>query len=102
MTEGSIDDGRFASIVSSTHGVRSDICTSNWAADLQTISRSVFGARRGFDLSSTPRSMADIMVSINGVPNSAWTWDSLRNVVLFTAPPPPGAMVSVDYRTACF
>ena len=104
ITEGSVDDGRFNALITSTGGVRSDICTQNWAMDLQTISRSVFGARRAFQLTSTARGPADITVSINGsvVPASAWRFDPVTNAVVFTVAPAPGARIDVSYRTACF
>jgi Abnormal spindle-like microcephaly-assoc'd, ASPM-SPD-2-Hydin len=103
-TEGSVDDGRFSALINATNGVRADICTQNWAMDLETISRNVFGARRSFDLASTPRTTNDITVTLNGMvlPNTAWSWDTTRNTIVFTSAPAPGAMITVDYRTACF
>ena len=104
FTEGALDDGRFAAAISSTGGVRSDICTLDWATDLQAISRSVFGARRTFELGSTARGPGDITVSIGGValPSTAWRYDSVNNAVVLDAAPAPGAVITVDYRTACF
>lgn len=102
-TEGLVDDGRFTAIVTQTNGVKADICTADWASDLQAISASVFGARAGFELINTPRSTGDITVTIDGQPvTTGWTWDTARNLVVFTTPPAPGAMVNISYRTACF
>ena len=69
----------------------SDICTQDWAMDLQTISRSVFGARRSFELSSVARSSADITVTRRRrrrTPSSALapTTRATNAVVLNTAP----------------
>ena len=104
ITEGAVDDSRFNSAITSTGGVKSDICTQDWAMDLQTISRSVFGARRSFELTSTARGPADVSVSINGimVPASGWHFDPVTNSVVFTVAPSPGASIDVSYRTACF
>lgn len=103
-TEGQVDDGRFHTLVSQTNGVQTTICTQDWATDLQSISRSVFGERRTFELSGTPRSAAGIVVTVDGVvvPASSWTFDPANNAVVFTQPPNPGAAISLDYRTACF
>lgn len=102
VTEGLVDDGRFHSIVTQTGGVQSDICTANWAMDLETISRSVFGARRSFELSGTPRAAAGISVTVDGVPTTAWTLDTVNNAVILQSAPPPGAVIAIDYLTACF
>jgi hypothetical protein len=102
VTEGSIDDGRYAAAIAGTNGVRSDICTTTWADDLRNISRSIFGARRRFELSGTVRGAADLTVSVDGAPSTGWTYSSSTNAVVFNTPPPPGARVDITYRTACF
>jgi hypothetical protein len=104
ITEGAVDTGRFGSIISATGGVTSDICTLNWAMDLQTISRSVFGARRSFELSSVARGVADITVSVDGValPTTGWHFDGANNAVVLDVAPAAGAVVNIGYRTACF
>jgi hypothetical protein len=101
FTEG-LDDGRYATAVSLTGGVQSDICTQNWANDLQAISRSVFGSQRNFELTGSARGPPDLTVTVDGVPTTAWTWDAARNSVVFTTPPLSGANIVVTYRTACF
>jgi hypothetical protein len=104
ITEGAVDNGRYASAITGTGGVQSDICTLDWATDLQAISRSVFGARRSFELGSTARGPGDITVSIGGValPSTAWRYDAANNAVVLDAAPAPGSVLTVDYRTACF
>ncbi|MDP3153126.1 MAG: choice-of-anchor D domain-containing protein [Archangium sp.] len=103
FTEGTVDPSRFQAAITSTGGVRSDICTQDWATDLQTISRSVFGARRVFELTSTARG-TDMAVTVDGVllPGSGWRFDSISNAVVLDTAPPPGAVIGVSYRTACF
>lgn len=104
FTEGTVDPSRFEAAINQTGGVKSDICTLDWATDLQNISRNVFGARRNFELSGSARSAADIAVSINGtpIPASAWRYDAANNAVVFNSPPSPGSTIDVSYRTACF
>ncbi len=102
MTEGAIDDGRFTSAANATGGVLADICTSNWAMELETISRSVFGARRNFELTGTPRGAAEVTVLVDGVRTTAWVLDPARNAVVLTTAPAPGSVISIDYRTACY
>ena len=104
VTEGSIDTGRFQSLITSTSGVKADICTLDWATDLQAISRNVFGARRSYELTSAARGPADIVVSVNGVPlpSTAWHFDSITNAVVLDVAPAAGTLIDVSYRTACF
>lgn len=104
FTEGTVDPSRFEAAISQTGGVRSDICTLDWATDLQNISRNLFGARRSFALSGVARSATDITVSINGtaIPSTAWRYDGANNAVVFNSAPSPGATIDISYRTACF
>lgn len=102
-TEGLVDPGRYVTAIRASNGVTSDICTQNWAADLQAISRNVFGARRVFELSGTARSSADVTVRIDGAAvTSGWVYSASDNAVVFGSPPPPGAQLNITYRTACF
>ena len=103
FTEGMVDSGRYENAINTTHGVKSDICTLDWATDLQAISRSVFGARNSFELYSVARSAADLTVSVNGMAlGTGWRYDAAINAVVFTTAPAPGAVIGVSYRTACF
>ncbi len=98
-----LDNGRYAELVALSGGAQADICTSNWATSLQGISQAVFGSRRSFGLSGTPRSLADLTVRVGGmVLTSGWTWDPVRNAVIFSAPPTAGSVLNIGYRTACF
>ncbi len=101
-TEGSVDDGRFGALIDATGGVRADICTQDWATDLETVSRSVFGSRRSFELAGTPRTSNDVTVTVDGVVVTTWRLDTVHNAIVFTGAPSPGAAISIDYRTACF
>lgn len=104
ITEGAVDNGRFQTAVSATNGLKTDICTSDWATDLQSISRNVFGARRSFELSGSPRTQGAITVSIDGVPlpSSGWSYDAANNAVVLVTPPATGAVITIGYLTACF
>lgn len=103
FTEGTADPSRFQAAITGTGGVRSDICTQDWATDLQAISRSVFGARKIFELTSTARG-TDMTLTIDGVPLPAadWRFDAISNAVVLDRAPPPGAVIGVNYRTACY
>lgn len=104
VTEGEVDPGRYVEAVDATGGVKADICTQNWAFDLETISRSVFGSRRNFVLSSLARGKTEIVVTVNGdeVPADAWQFDASNNAVVFNTAPQSGDAISIGYRTACF
>lgn len=98
-----VDNGRYSAIVSLTNGAQADICTSSWAMDLENVSRSVFGRRRTFSLTGTPRSTADTTVTVNGMQQSSgWRFDATTNSIVFTTPPDANAAITVGYRTACF
>lgn len=101
-TEGLVDDGRYEDALTATSGVKADICTANWAMDLEAISRNVFGARRTFELAGTPRNAGSITVKVDGVAVAGWRLDTTRNAIVFTSPPAPMSTITVDYLTACF
>lgn len=100
-TEG-LDDGRYHSAITQSAGVESDICTQNWAMDLQAISRSVFASRRAFELTGTARGMGDIVVTVDGQVVTNWTYDPANNAIVFNPAPLTGSTIGVTYRTACF
>ncbi|MGV3622793.1 MAG: choice-of-anchor D domain-containing protein [Archangium sp.] len=98
-----VDNGRYDAIVTATNGARANICTTNWSQDLTALSNSVFSARRSFTLTGTPRSRADVTVTVNGTAiTSGWTLDAVNNAIVFANPPPAGADIVIGYRTACF
>lgn len=103
IIDGPPDSGRFEQLVQATGGVKAEICSADWAANLETISQSVFGARKTFTLTGQPDTSRPIIVTVNGVTrNAGWRYDAARNALIFTTVPPPGATVRVTYTNACY
>jgi hypothetical protein len=102
-TEGAVDLTRYAAAITNTNGVQADICTQNWSMDLESISRNLFGNRRSFELAGQARSSNDIDVLVDGVQRSSgWSYSAATNTITFNSPPPPGALIEIEYLTACF
>jgi hypothetical protein len=105
------DDGTFAEVVAQTHGLREEICTTDWSASLKSIGQAAFGFRTTFHLTSVPDTTQPITVTIGGanVPQSSggishWTYDSVANAVVFNpaSAPGPGETMEVTYFLGCF
>ena len=103
QTEGLVDDGRFRQLVAATRGVQTDICTNDWAMDLQTISAAVFATRTHFGLTGVARGTSAITVTVDGqVKTSGWSYAGATNEVVFSTPPTPGSTIVISYATSCF
>lgn len=101
-TEGSVDNGRFRTLVEASGGVRADICTANWARDLTRVAEAAFGARASFPLVARPDVSRPLTVTVNGQAAPDAGFDAPANAVDFGGqPPPPGATISVRYTAAC-
>lgn len=100
--DGPVDVGRYAALIDATNGVKADICTTDWATDLRTISRTVFGGQVRFVLAGRPDLAAGITVTVDGQPRTNWRYDGATNALVFTTPPPPGAVVRATWSAACF
>lgn len=102
------DPQRYVDVSRATAGVTDDICSSNWAATLQSLGRTAFGFRTTFYLTSVPDlSMGRTLeVRVNGavVPPADYVWDAATNAIVFTSSsaPPPGRQLTVSYDTTCF
>ncbi len=95
---------RYLALARATGGVVESICTADWAASLQKLSDSAFGARRSFRLSENPSDAARIEVRVDGVLlTSGWRYDAGSQSVIFEegAVPAPGAVIEVTYPTGC-
>lgn len=101
FTEGQVDDGRFHDAVQLTHGVQTDICTSNWAMDLETISKAVFATRKSFPLTGSADT-ATLVVTVDGRVTTGWHFDGATGAVVFNSAPAAGANIQIDYATTCF
>lgn len=108
---GSVDNGRYAQMVTLTGGVKEEICTPSWSTTLQSIARSAFGTRGTFFLTAVPdQTVNPITVKIDGVAtpqlmggNSVWSYDASANAVVFGLlyQPAAGANIEVTYDVEC-
>jgi hypothetical protein len=113
LYDGGSDDGRHATLVNATNGVKEEICTPDWAKALENIGKNAFGFRTNFYLTARPdlTSMRGITVAIDGVqldptdPRGAkvWEYDPTNNSINFEPlyVPEPGKTLTVTYQVAC-
>jgi hypothetical protein len=101
---------RYRQLVTRTAGVRGEICNTNWAAILQQLGQTAFGARTEFFLNNLPDTAVmgmPVSVKINGmtVPMgpTGWTYDSAANSIKFSnaSRPQPGQTLTITYPIAC-
>lgn len=99
-----VDPGRYAPIIAATSGVQVDICTKDWATDLEKIGKNALGPRSVIYLTSAPDLTQPVTVTVNGTAVTAWAIDPVSNAVVFqdVTTTPPGAMVKVTYQTTCY
>jgi len=98
------DPGRYAALVTRTNGVRSDICTSNWANDLEVLGRSALGPRSSFFVRNPPDTQQPIDVQVNGqTVSNAWNYDPNANAIVFQPSQAPGAgtTLTITYQSVC-
>ncbi len=104
---GTGEDGKYAAFIGATGGVKTEICSSNYPADLSALGNVAFGQRTTWYLLSTPDLTAGhtLSVAIDGVPvpASGYTYDPVGNAVIFTpaGAPRPGQKVTVAYTVPC-
>jgi hypothetical protein len=114
--DGNAPDPRQIEMIASTGGYSSEICnvgpTQAWRTEAGRVGQAVFGARATWFLTGrpSPAQPASLTVSINGVTipelggnGRNWSYDAVRNAVVFTPAslPAPGQTVGVDYVVAC-
>jgi len=94
----------YIDVATNTGGMYGDICDLNFDSVVQYLSYNAAGLVREFQLSDTPSSFADMIVTVNGVEvpyNGAngWTWDAATNSVQFNgdAIPGPNDTIVVQY-----
>ncbi len=102
--DSTIDMGRYAPIVAATKGVQADICTKDWAKDLEAIGRNALGPRDTLYLTTTVDPGQPVTVTVNGAPITNWSLDPASNSVILadTVNTPSGAKVEVTYSTPCY
>jgi hypothetical protein len=83
-----------------TGGMKLNICTSDWAYDLQKLAENIQDQISSFDLSSTPIE-GSIEVKVNNSPTVNWTYDSSRNLLFFSQQhlPSAGSKIEIKYLT---
>lgn len=99
-----VDPGRYQALVTKTSGVKSDICTSNWARDLEALGRSALGPRSSFFVRNPPDTQQPIDVQVNGQSvSNAWNYDPNANAIVFQPAQAPGAgtTLTVTYQSVC-
>lgn len=102
LLESDVDQGRYAQIITATGGVKSSICTTDWARDLDVIGSSVLGLKASFPLKATPDPAHGITVTVDGVTRSTgWAFEARTHAIVFATPPAPGAIITATYRTLC-
>jgi hypothetical protein len=99
-----LDVGRYEPLVQRTGGVRSTICTSNWAMSLQALGQSALGPRSSFFVRNPPDTAQPVDVLVNGQPvSSAWNYDPNANAIIFQQgqAPAAGTTLTVTYQSQC-
>jgi len=99
-----VDPGRYQALVTRTNGVKSDICTSNWARDLEALGRSALGPRSSFFVRNPPDTQQPIDVQVNGQSvSNAWNYDTNANAIVFQPAQAPGSgtTLTVTYQSVC-
>lgn len=99
-----VDQGRYQALITRTGGVKANICTSNWAQDLEALGRSALGPRSTFFVRNPPDTQQPVDVQVNGQPvSSSWTYDGASNAIVFSQgqAPASGTTLSITYQSQC-
>jgi hypothetical protein len=110
---GRADDGRYAEMVDSTGGYRTELCGADWGSTLADIGRTAGGSRSTFFLSNTPaggqgglevRLEGDVVPATDTGGATIWTYDGGQNAITFSPGwmPEPGQELEVRYTSACY
>jgi hypothetical protein len=97
----------YSQMVTDTNGVKAEICTTNWAANLQNLGKTAFGYRTTFYLSAEPDltggKVIDVKIDGNVSPSTAWTYDPTTLSINFDPAhtPGPGQTLTITYFRAC-
>jgi hypothetical protein len=97
----------YSQMVMDTNGIKAEICTTDWAANLQNLGKTAFGYRTSFFLSAQPDLTGGktIDVKINGQAAPAGTWTFNNTTISIDFDPMhtvgPGQTLTVTYYRAC-
>jgi hypothetical protein len=83
-----------------TGGMKLNICTSNWADNLQKLAENIQDQISSFNLSSTPID-GSIEVKVNDSATENWMYDASRNLLIFSQQhlPTAGSKIEIKYLT---
>jgi len=98
------DPGRYRAVITQTRGVEADICTSNWATELQRLGESTLGPRSTFFVRHPPDTTEPIDVKVNGqAVSNAWSYTGATNSIVFQSGQAPGAgtRLTIAYQSQC-
>jgi hypothetical protein len=102
LLDSDVDDGRYARVLATTNGVRADICTTDWARDLDAIGSSVLGRQTRYPLTALPENNNLVTVTVDGQPVSGWTIDTTTSTLILPSAPQPNQLITATFDTACF
>ncbi len=95
---------RFAEAAAALNGKLFDACDlGNYGAVLENAAGSLMLPLTSFPLSTHPRDPLAIVVAVNGVTVTGWSYDAGANRIVFppTAVPQPGSHITAKYEPAC-
>jgi hypothetical protein len=82
-------------VVNDLGGTFMSICASDWSTTMDTLARDSL-AQMAFALSDTPIEDT-IVVTVDGVTSSDWSYEASSNTIIFTVSPPDGSAIDIDY-----
>jgi len=91
---------RYEALVRHFGGTILDISTADWGEQLAEVGNATFALARSFRLGSDP-AVASIVVEVDGVATTGFTFDAARRTVVLDEAPAAGAEVVITYRSGC-
>jgi hypothetical protein len=91
---------RYETLVRHFGGTTLDIQTADWGEQLAEVGNATFALTRSFRLGSDP-AVASIVVEVDGVATTGFTFDVTRRIVVLDDAPRAGAEVVITYRSGC-
>jgi len=95
---------RYIEIARQLNGHLEDICDLNrFGAALETTVGNLLLPLTSFPLSTRPRNPAGIVVTVDGVTVTSWSYDAVANRIVFppASVPPPGSHITARYEPGC-
>jgi len=95
---------RYMELAKQLNGHLEDICDlANFGSMLDNSLANLLTPLTSFPLSARPRDPTSILVTVNGVTVTQWSYDATSNRIVFPAAavPPPGSHITARYEPAC-